>query len=334
MPADVEDADQRRAGSAAVVIGMPWSCAAGMKWVPIRPLVVAPQIAKLAGEQPERPGPGGAEQRRSGDRRAAARRAAPAAARGRRRSRRRPAARGRAGGRACSNSTSGTTASAASGDGQRRRPPAVVVGQRGDHRQEDQLAGRAGRGEDAADQAAARDEPAVADGRDERHRHRAGADPDQHAPAAAAAASSAVMNTVSPLPAATSSSATQTTGRMPNRSISAAANGDIRPNSIMLIDIAEPMVRVRPAELHVQRVHEHARAPRGTPPRRASSRRSPRRPARPGAAASRAHRRLRRRFGDRPARRDRAGNAHRVILRDRRPDAPVAGLPICARILP
>ena len=25
---------------------MPWSCAAGTKWVPIRPLVVAPQIAK------------------------------------------------------------------------------------------------------------------------------------------------------------------------------------------------------------------------------------------------------------------------------------------------
>ncbi len=31
---------------AAVVVGIPWSCAAGMKWVPTRPLVVAPQIAK------------------------------------------------------------------------------------------------------------------------------------------------------------------------------------------------------------------------------------------------------------------------------------------------
>ncbi len=31
---------------AAVVFGMPWSCAAGMKCVPIRPFVVAPQIAK------------------------------------------------------------------------------------------------------------------------------------------------------------------------------------------------------------------------------------------------------------------------------------------------
>ena len=27
--------------------GMPWSCAAGTKWVPIRPLVEAPQIAKV-----------------------------------------------------------------------------------------------------------------------------------------------------------------------------------------------------------------------------------------------------------------------------------------------
>ena len=33
---------------AATVVGMPWSLAAGMKCVPIRPLVVIPQIAKLA----------------------------------------------------------------------------------------------------------------------------------------------------------------------------------------------------------------------------------------------------------------------------------------------
>ena len=30
---------------AAVVCGIPWSCAAGMKWVPTRPLVEAPQTA-------------------------------------------------------------------------------------------------------------------------------------------------------------------------------------------------------------------------------------------------------------------------------------------------
>ena len=33
---------------AATVVGMPWSLAAGMKCVPISPLVVIPQIAKLA----------------------------------------------------------------------------------------------------------------------------------------------------------------------------------------------------------------------------------------------------------------------------------------------
>ncbi len=39
----------------------------------------------------------------------------------------------------------------------------------------------------------------------------------------------AVMNTVSPLPRATSSSAQETTGRMPKRFMSAAANGAVRP---------------------------------------------------------------------------------------------------------
>ena len=33
---------------AAVVSGMPWSWAEGMKWVPISPLVVAPQMANPA----------------------------------------------------------------------------------------------------------------------------------------------------------------------------------------------------------------------------------------------------------------------------------------------
>ena len=43
---DVEDADQREQARPPSVVGMPWSCAAGMKWVPTSPLVVAPQIAK------------------------------------------------------------------------------------------------------------------------------------------------------------------------------------------------------------------------------------------------------------------------------------------------
>ena len=38
-----------------------------------------------------------------------------------------------------------------------------------------------------------------------------------------------VMNTVSPLPSAMSTSAVEVTWRMPKRSISAAANGAVRP---------------------------------------------------------------------------------------------------------
>jgi hypothetical protein len=50
------------------------------------------------------------------------------------------------------------------------------------------------------------------------------------------------MNTVSPLPAATRVSATATTRRMPKRSISAAANGAVRPNSSRLTETATDIV--------------------------------------------------------------------------------------------
>jgi hypothetical protein len=52
----------------------------------------------------------------------------------------------------------------------------------------------------------------------------------------------AVMKTVSPLPAATRTSAPTTTRRMPSRSMSAAANGDITPYSTRLIDTAAEIV--------------------------------------------------------------------------------------------
>ena len=42
---DVEDARRPRAGPRPWSRACPWSWAAGMKWVPIRPLVVAPQMA-------------------------------------------------------------------------------------------------------------------------------------------------------------------------------------------------------------------------------------------------------------------------------------------------
>ena len=50
----------------------------------------------------------------------------------------------------------------------------------------------------------------------------------------------AVMKTLSADPVAMSMSATDSTGRTPNRSISAAANGAVSPNSVMLTDIASP----------------------------------------------------------------------------------------------
>ena len=54
----------------------------------------------------------------------------------------------------------------------------------------------------------------------------------------------AVMKTVRPLPAATTHSATATTRRMPNCSMSAAANGAVRPNSSRLTLTASDTVAV------------------------------------------------------------------------------------------
>lgn len=50
------------------------------------------------------------------------------------------------------------------------------------------------------------------------------------------------MKTVNPLPHATSTSAPATTRRMPSRSISAAANGEITPYRTRLIDTAAEIV--------------------------------------------------------------------------------------------
>lgn len=51
-----------------------------------------------------------------------------------------------------------------------------------------------------------------------------------------------VMKRVSPLPVATSASAPDTTARIPNRSINAAANGDVSPYSIRLTMTAAEIV--------------------------------------------------------------------------------------------
>ena len=125
--------------------------------------------------------------RRRAARRARGRRssrpAGAAAGRGRRRWRRSARSPRSAGWLRRKSRTRGMTARAASGASTRRRTPAVVGREPGDDRQEDQLAGGVAGGEDAADQAAAGDEPAAGDGGDERHRHRAGAEPDEQAPA-------------------------------------------------------------------------------------------------------------------------------------------------------
>src|SRR5215217_6319032 len=49
-----------------------------------------------------------------------------------------------------------------------------------------------------------------------------------------------VIVTLSAEPAAMSTRAADSTGRTPNRSINAAANGAVRPKSVMLTDIASP----------------------------------------------------------------------------------------------
>ena len=110
-----------------------------------------------------------------------------------------------------------------------RPAPARAVGQVGDGRQEDQLAGGARRREEAGDQAAVAHEPAVGHDRAEHQGHRAGADADRRRPRGTTAARPTSSPGSARRPAATSASASATTRRMPNRSISAAANGAVRP---------------------------------------------------------------------------------------------------------
>ena len=163
---------------AAVVTGMPWSCAAGMKCGWTSPLVDMPQMKKPPASSQngrclralDQPADGvargaGAHRVDVVGRRAAVRGDAEVA---------RPVAQqpghqrddGEGGGRRA----------------ERRRPPAVHRVDPGDQRQEDQLPGRAAGGEDAGDQPAPGDEPAAGHRRHQRQRHRAGAQPDQHAP--------------------------------------------------------------------------------------------------------------------------------------------------------
>ena len=256
---------------AAVVSGMPWSWADGMKWVPISPLVVAPQMAKPGDQRPERADPAGALSTCSA--RTAAfggvrlpRTGVPGAARQagsaphrrpvvgavRQRRRRRPVS-------CCRNfSTSGTTASA----------PAAISSEA--CRQPGFWASAAMNGRNTSCPAAL---PAV---RMPITRPRLLTN---QVLAMVAANTSAIdpvprpisrpqvsrichdwlTSTVSALPGADQHErARRSRARMPKRSIRAAANGAVRPNSTRLMLTAADSDRGGPAELALQRHHQHA----------------------------------------------------------------------------
>ena len=142
-----------------------------------------------------------------------------------------------------------------------------------------------------------------------------------------------VMNTVSPLPAATRSSATH--DHRPDAEAVHQGGRERRhqPEQRHVDRHRRADGGVRPAELHVQRIHEHARD--RTERRRAEHGHEGHRGDEPGPVQPPAPhtggvgsggQRLDSTIGPR--------DAHPVILGDERSGAPVAGLPICARILP
>ena len=222
---------------------------------------------EAAGEQPERRGTGGVAQR--GQRPAG--RAGPGGA-GSAGARRvgavRRSARRRAGWSRSSHSASGATSSAAPATASAAAAPAVRAGQVGQHRQE----ARAGPAAPPAVSTPVTIPRCLTNQRLVTVATKASAIEPVPRPTSTPQHSTscqlAVMNTVSPLPAATSTSAAATTRRMPNRSISAAANGEVRPNSTRLTETAAEMVPARPAELLLQRGDQHARGWPGSRPRR------------------------------------------------------------------
>jgi hypothetical protein len=222
---------------AAVVVGMPWSWAAGMKWVPTSPLVVAPQIAKPPASNqkgwvraaPRRPS-------------TAMRAALPVRAGGVTISSPPYGGMPRSAGKSRSRkSTRGTTARAA---------PATTSAA---VRQPWLCASQATRGRKMSWPVAL---PAVStpvtsprlrtNQRPATVATKASAiEPvpsPTRTPQSSTSCQLAVMKTVSPLPVATSSRAIDTTRLIPNRFIRAAANGAVRPNSSRLTDTANEMV--------------------------------------------------------------------------------------------
>ena len=232
---------------------MPWSCAAGTKCVPISPLVVAPQIAKPTGQRPERARP---RRRRRGSGRSAGRRPTGChrqlalvtagemsrrhlgrhrpgqplsrSSRSCRTRRRRPGPRDRPG-------SSGRTAAPAA-PRPAQRPATISDADRQPYCSESQAISGRKTNWPAAPPAVST--PITSPRRLTNHRFAMVAaktsaiDPVPRpisTPQVSTSCQPAVTKTVSPLPSATSTRAQQVILRMPNRSISAAANGAVRP---------------------------------------------------------------------------------------------------------
>ena len=228
---------------AAVVIGIPWSCAAGMKCVPTRPLVEAPQIAKPPTSNQNA---GRWEANRSAPR--AARAGEPAAGGGGTGAVAPYGSSPRSLGRSrSSRSTSGTTASAtAETVSEAARQPWCSTS-----------TDRTGRKTSWPVALPAVSTPVTRPRRVVNQRlaivaaNTSAIEPvprPTSTPHRATSCQPAVMTVVSPLPLAMSTSAQLTTRLMPYRSMSAAANGAVSPKSTRLIDTAsETVSREKPS---------------------------------------------------------------------------------------
>src|SRR4051794_24682889 len=222
---------------AAVVTGIPWSCADGMKCGCTRPLVEAPQIMKLtASTQNTRVRAASASPRsavRAAPERTGSTSSAAVPPYGTA-----PTSRGRS---RSSHATSGTTASAATvvasaAVRQPQRPSAQATSGRNTSCP---VAPPAVRMPDTSPRRATNQRPVTVAPSD------SAIEPvprPTSRPHSSTSCQLAVMNTVSPLPVAVISSATTTTRRMPKRSMSAAANGAVSPYSAMFTATAAEMV--------------------------------------------------------------------------------------------
>lgn len=222
---------------AAAVMGMPWSWAAGTKWVWIRPFVDAPQIAKVPASSQNGP------VRTALSSTETVRRAAPVTGSGFGTNSVEPYgfAPTSAGWSRSSNHTKGTTASAA-------RDTVTAAG-----RQlcSSTIQDSSGRKMSWPDAEAAVRMPVTRPLRAVNQRlvtvaaNASAIEPlprPTNRPQHSSSCHGAVIHTVRPDPSAITVSATATTRRIPKRSISAAAKGAVSPYNARLIDAAAPIV--------------------------------------------------------------------------------------------